>query len=59
MGNILKFFLREAYIMSKHSAAQKQDLPHLWLDKLRFEKRKELLEEKVEESLHQEKFEEN
>ena len=59
MGNILKLFHREAYKMSKHSAAQKQDLPHLWLDKLRFEKeRKELLEEKVE-SLHQEKFEEN
>ena len=36
MGNILKLFLREAYKMSKHSAAQKQDLPHLWLDKLRY-----------------------
>ena len=55
MGNILKLFHREAYKMSKHSAAQKQDLPHLWLDKLRFGKeRKEFLEEKVEESLHEE-----
>ena len=30
MGNSLKLFHREAYKMSKHSAAQKQDLPHLW-----------------------------